>query len=231
MRPMNAVAPIRPSDETPSSPCPPDVVPIPAGTLDGQDVGPFLLGRTPVTNSQFAPCLAAGRVPEPPWWNDPAFHSPRQPVVGVTWNDAVAYCAWLSETFGGRWRLPAEAEWEFAASGGLEAPLTAWGGSIPEGEIPKGRLAAPWEVGCGRPNGFGLFDVGTIVHEWCLDWRETGRPGLPPRRASRGGSWRHQIRWSAPSARSSLPPDYRYSDYGFRVLREAGEAAGLPASR
>jgi len=225
MRPRHAVAPICPSDEIRSSPCAPDVVPIPAGMLDGHAVGPFLLGRTPVTNSQYAPCLAAGGLPETPWWNDPAFRSPRQPVVGVTWNDAVAYCAWLSETFGGRWRLPAEAEWEFAACGGLDAPLTAWGRSIPEGEIPQGPLAAPWDVGRGRPNGFGLFDMGTIVHEWCLD--EVERPDLPPRRASRGGSWRHQIRWSAPSARSSLPPDYRYSDYGFRVLRESRDAVDL----
>jgi formylglycine-generating enzyme required for sulfatase activity len=67
--------------------------------------------------------------------------------------------------------------------------------------------------------------VGTIVHEWCLNWRApdsapTAAAASPPRRASRGGSWRHQVRWSSPAARSSLPPDYRYSDYGFRVLRE-----------
>ena len=218
---MGEVTVVRLADRTPSSPGAPDVVPIPEGVLDGQAVGPFFLARTPVTNAQYAPCLAAGRVTEPPWWNDPAFRSPRQPVVGVSWDDAVACCAWLSETLGGRWRLPSEAEWQFAARGGLDAPLTAWGDSIPEGEIPRGPLAAPWEVGGGKPNGFGLLDMGTIVHEWCLDWRESERPGLPPRRASRGGSWRHRIRWSAPSARSSLPPDYRYSDYGFRVLREA----------
>ncbi len=218
---MNEAAPAFPGNETPSRASLPDVVPVPGGTLDGQAIGPFFLGRTPVTNSQFAPCLAAGRVTEPPRWSDPKFHSPRQPVVGVRWNDAVAYCAWLSETVGGRWRLPREPEWEFAACGGLDAPATAWGGSIPEGEIPEGPLAAPWEVGRGRPNGFGLFDMGTIVHEWCQEWRKIERSNLPPRHASRGGSWRHRIRWSAPSAQSSLPPDYRYSDYGFRVLREA----------
>jgi len=214
---MNDVAPTI-GDETLRTS---DLVPIPAGKLGGLAVGAFDLGRTPVTNAQYAPFLTTGRVPEPPWWNDPAFQSPRQPVVGVSWNDAVDYCAWLSAMFGGRWRLPTEAEWEFAACGGLEAPLTAWGGSIPEGEIPPGPLAAPWDVGRGAPNGYGLFDMGTIVHEWCMDRQEAARSDLPPRRASRGGSWRHRIRWSAPSARSSLPPDYRYSDYGFRVLREA----------
>jgi len=59
--------------------------------------------------------------------------------------------------------------------------------------------------------------MGTIVHEWCLDWFD---PESQMRRASRGGSWRHHVRWSKPSARSSLPPDFRYADYGFRVLEE-----------
>ena len=136
----------------------------------------------------------------------------------MTWGEAAAFCAWLSESAGGTWRLPTEAEWEFAACGGLSAPATAWGGAVPAGEIPEGALSGPWEAGRGTSNGYGLFDMGTIVHEWCLDWREPAGP--IPRRASRGGSWRHRVRWSAPSASTSLPPDYRYSDYGFRVLRE-----------
>ena len=196
----------------------PETVAIPAGR-------PYALGRTPVTNSQYAFFLASGRVPAPPWWSDPAFSAPRQPVVGVTWDEASAYCDFLSEVAGERFRLPTEAEWEFAMCGGLPAPKTAWGEAIPEGEVPGGPVEGPWEVGRGQPNGYGLFDAGTIVHEWCLDWAESeAPPSGPRRRASRGGSWRHAVRWSAPSARSSLPPDYRYSDYGFRVLREAAAA-------
>jgi len=183
------------------------VIPIPGA--------PFALGRTPVTNREYAFAVAAGCVPAPPWWNDARFAAPAQPVVGVSWDDAAAYCGWLEEVDGGRWRLPTEAEWERAACGGLVAPRTAWGDALPADEVPQGALDRPWEVGRGTPNGYGLCDMGTIVHEWCLDWR---RPG---RRASRGGSWRHAIRWSAPSASSSLPPSFRYSDYGFRVLREA----------
>ena len=133
----------------------------------------------------------------------------------MTWEEAVAFCDWLGETRPGGWRLPTEEEWERAACGGREAPATAWGGEIPEGEIPEGPLAGPWRAGRGTPNPYGLCDMGTIVHEWCLDWK---RPG---RRASRGGSWRHAVRWSRPSSWSSLPPSYRYADYGFRVLREA----------
>ena len=187
-------------------------MPIPAAA-------PFRLGRTPVTNREYAPFLELGRAPEPPWWRDERFSAGGLPVVGVSWTDAMAYCAWLSEG-GGIWRLPTEAEWELAACGGLFGPRTAWGDRVPPGEIPEGRLDGPWEAGRGTPNGFGLCDMGTIVHEWCLDWREPFPPApAPPRRASRGGSWRHAVRWSAPSASSSLPPGFRYSDYGFRVLR------------
>ncbi|MGE5414885.1 MAG: formylglycine-generating enzyme family protein [Syntrophomonadaceae bacterium] len=189
------------------------VVPVPA---PGCGAVAFFLGRTPVTNGQYAPFVAAGRASAPPWWTDPDFSAPDQPVVGVAWDEAAAFCAWLCETEGGAWRLPTEAEWELAASGGLREPATSWGDAVPEGEIPSGPLSGPWRVGRGTPNGYGLCDMGTIVHEWCLDW---SRPG---RRASRGGSWRHAIRWSSPRARTSLPPAYQYSDYGFRVLREAG---------
>jgi serine/threonine-protein kinase len=211
----------------------PETVAIPGGRLilpeqDGSRrtvaIVPFRIGRCPVTNREYAPLVAAGRAAAPPWWNDPAFRSPLQPVVGVTWNEAMAYCDWLAETAGGIWRLPTEHEWELAASGGLKAPKTAWGETIPHGEIPDGPIAGPWETGRGTPNGYGLFDAGTIVHEWCLNWREPDLPALPlsapERRASRGGSWRHRIRWSSPSVKSSLRPDSRYSDFGFRVLRE-----------
>jgi formylglycine-generating enzyme required for sulfatase activity len=171
-----------------------------------------------VTNADYARFLDEGRVPPPPWWMHRGFDSPRQPVVGTSWEDARLFTVWLSEKTGDRWRLPTEAEWEFAACGGLANPETAWGDAVPSGEVPEGPLSAPWETGRGTPNGYGLLDMGTIVHEWCLDWADTGR--VPPRRASRGGSWRHAVRWSSPFARSSLPPDRRYSDYGFRVLRE-----------
>lgn len=213
---------------------PPETVSIPAGSLirgaegaaSAVAIVAFRLGRTPVTNGQYAAFLAAGTAAAPPWWEAPGFTSPGQPVVGVTWSEAMAFCDWLSGAAGGAWRLPTETEWEFAACGGLVAPQSAWGPEPPAGEIPEGPLAAPWETGRGAPNGYGLCDIGTIVHEWCMDWRDPAdspdrRSGRPLRRASRGGSWRHTIRWSSPSARSSLPPDSRYSDFGFRVLRDA----------
>jgi formylglycine-generating enzyme required for sulfatase activity len=179
-------------------------------------VSGFRLGRTPVTNREYEPFLRAARAEAPPFWRDPAFSARDQPVVGVTWFEARDYAAWLSEVTGRRFRLPSEAEWERAARGGLEGARTAWGEALPVGEVPEGPLAGPWPVAHGTPNGYGLFDMGTIVHEWCLDWYDAEAR----RRASRGGSWRHHVRWSSPSARSSLPPGFRYADYGFRVLEE-----------
>jgi formylglycine-generating enzyme len=189
---------------------------VPATVLvSGGQVTDFRLGLTPVTNAEYAPFVADGRAQAPPWWRDPAFSAPSQPVVGVTWFEACDFAAWLSEWTGAHFRLPSEAEWERAASGGLVNAATAWGDALPPDEVPEGPLAGPWAVGRGTANRFGLFDMGTIVHEWCLDWHD---PETRTRRASRGGSWRHHVRWSGPSARSSLPPEFRYSDYGFRVL-------------
>lgn len=188
-------------------------------------VAAFALGRTPVMRAEFAVFVAGGGAPAPPWWTDPDFSDPDQPVVGITWFDAAAYATWLSEIEGGVWRLPTEAEWERAARGGLDQAATTWGDAVPADEVPKGPLRGPWPVGRGTPNGFGLYDMGTIVHEWCADWYDpqtmVTADGMPARRASRGGSWRHHVRWSPPAARSSLPPEFRYADYGFRVLRES----------
>jgi formylglycine-generating enzyme required for sulfatase activity len=173
-------------------------------------------GRTPVTNAEYAPFLNSGGAAAPPWWTELAFSAPDLPVVGITWFEAVAFAEWLGDTAGGHWRLPLSGEWEEAARGGLSGAATPWGDRMPAGEIPDGRLDGPWPVGRGTPNGYGLLDMGTIVHEWCGE--ATGKEG--ERRVSCGGSWRHHVRFSPPSARSSLPPDFRYADYGFRVVRE-----------
>lgn len=199
------------------------------------EVGPFRIGRTPVTRAQYAPFVAAGLTVLPPWWSDQTFADLDQPVVGATWHEAVAFAEWLSRGSGGMWRLPTEAEWERAMRGGIEGAPTAWGESVPAGEVPDGPLSGPWRVGRGTPNGYGVCDPGTVVHEWCADWYGpayyASAPGLDPRgpeegtrRSSRGGSWRHRIRWSPPSARSSLLPDLRYADYGFRLARTVSRA-------
>jgi formylglycine-generating enzyme len=181
----------------------------------------LLVARTPVTNADYSPFVAAGRAPEPPWWRDPSFAAPDQPVVGVTWHEAAAFARWLEALGLGRWRLPTAEEWERAVRGGLVGAPTAWGETLPPREVPDGPLTGPWRVGRGTPNGFGLMDPGTMVHEWCADAVPDPRSPDGERRVSCGGSWRHKVRWSPPAARSSLPPTFRYSDYGFRLVLES----------
>jgi len=190
-------------------------------------VSAFRMAVCPVTNREYAVFLEATEHEEPRFWNDVTFTEPLQPVVGVSWFDAVAYCDWLSSATGRAYRLPTEAEREKAARGGSDGARYPWGDEPP---ADGGRSAqdAPNSVGQTAPNGYGLFDLGYNVHEWCLDWydrayygaspiRDPGGPATGTRRASRGGAWRHQIKISRCAARSSLPPSFRYNDYGFRI--------------
>ena len=177
-------------------------------------VDAFELAVHPVTNAEYAAFRP------PPFCDDPRFNDPQQPVVAVSWFDAVSYCEWLSGVTGRPYRLPTEAEWEYAAE-------------PPPSQIDDGTrwLHGPEPVARGAPNAYGLYDLCENVHEWCSDWYAADRYAVSPernprgpesgtRRASRGGSWRHQIKISRRSARSSIPPAYQYADYGFRVAAE-----------
>lgn len=230
--------------------------PVPAGrflmgSLDGAAderpvhrvrVDAFAMALTPVTNAQYAAFLAAAGPTEPPWWRNPRFNHPEQPVVGVTWDEAMAYCDWLSARTGRRVRLPTEAERERAARGGLEGQRFPWGDADPVWEGPhalgSGRAGAPLVVGSTPPNPYGLYHLADNVHEWCLDYYQADYyahspidnplgPAAGARRASRGGSWRHHVKVTRCAARSSLPPANRFSDYGFRwvVVEEPGGKA------
>ena len=214
------------------------------GQEDGRDeerpvhrvrVSPFGLGQTQVTNAQYDRfCQATGRPPAK-FRRQAEFEKAGQPVAGPSWFDAVAYCEWLSEVTGKRFRLPTEAEWEWAARGGLEGRLFPWGDHpATERENYRERWrTGPEPVATSAPNGYGLFDMCENVHEWCSDWYDplyyyespadhpTGRQ-TGTRRASRGGSWRHHIKIARCAARSSIPPAFEYADYGFRVACDAG---------
>jgi formylglycine-generating enzyme required for sulfatase activity len=208
---------------------PDDLVSIPGGRFlmgqeDGRDeerpvhrvtVAPFRLCRYQVTNADFSA------------FRHFAFDGPTLPVTSVSWFDAVEYCAWLSARWGMEVRLPTEAEWEFAARGGVEQQIYPWGNQ------PRVYAAGRWQngpepIGQTPANGFGLFDVCENVHEWCSDWYDPAWYAVSPaenplgpekgtRRASRGGAWRHHIKFSRCAARSSIPPEFRYADYGFRI--------------
>jgi sulfatase modifying factor 1 len=225
----------------------PALVPIPEGWfLMGSDTGQenerpvhrvwvdaFDLAARQVTNADFDRFVEATGAPETPFRHDPNFHHSDQPVVAVSWFEATRYCEWLSSVTGDDYRLPSEAEWERAARGGVEGKLFPWGDSSPE-SLPN--YAARWEngpepVGRYAHHGFGLYDIGENVHEWCSDWyqadyyafspeRNPRGPETGERRASRGGSWRHHIKVTRCAARSSIPPQFQYADYGFRVARK-----------
>jgi formylglycine-generating enzyme required for sulfatase activity len=185
-----------------------------------------------VTNAEYARFLAATRGAPPPHWNDANFNDPRMPVVAVSWHEATSYCAWLSGAAGKRYRLPTEGEWERAARGGAEGLLFPWGDSPPEMVPDYGKRwkLGPEPVGLYTPNAYGLYNMGDNVHEWCADWYDDSYYGRSPdrnpqgpksgtRRASRGGSWRHHIKVTRVAARSSIPPEFQYADYGFRIAR------------
>jgi formylglycine-generating enzyme required for sulfatase activity len=197
-------------------------------------VDAFAIARCPVTTAQYRAYVEATGAAPPKGFGDPRFGDPRQPVVGVTWHDAVAFCEWLSRETGRPHRLPTEAEWERAARGGRDDARYAWGDDVPARGLDggAGALAAPPTVGAGPANGFGLTDLAGAVHEWCLDWyaedaylrapeRNPTGPPTGTRRVSRGGAWRHHDPWSPVAHRSSLPPHLGHTDYGLRVARAA----------
>jgi len=190
----------------------------------------FQLASRQITNAEYAWFLGATGREAPPFWNDPNFSHPAQPVVAISWFAAEAYCEWLKSYTEKVFRLPTEAEWERAARGGAEGKLFPWGDAPPQSlpEYENRWESGPEPVGRYAPNAFGLYDICENVHEWCRDWYQAGYYASSPernprgpesgtRRASRGGSWRHHTKVSRCAARSSIPPDFQYADYGFRV--------------
>jgi formylglycine-generating enzyme required for sulfatase activity len=194
-------------------------------------VDPFELAVCPVTRAEYERFIDATGHDLPRDWAHPPLMKPDLPVVGVSWLDAVAYCAWRSTRDGRDVRLPTEAEWEFAARG-KHGGLFPWGDVMPAWIPNEGRgpLDAPWPVTLGEPTDFGLLGIAANVHEWCSDWHDAEyysrsperNPIGPPagiRRASRGGAWRHVYTLCRATLRSKLDPSFRYNDYGFRLAR------------
>lgn len=160
----------------------------------------FYLARTPVTNAQYARFLAAEKTAGvPSYWNDPRFNQPEQPVVGVTWIDAEAYCTWAGLI------LPTEAQWEYAAR--ARQTTRYWSGDKEQdlarvGWYDRNSGGRPRPVGELPANSFGLHDVHGNVWEWCRDnfggYETPPQPGdglrhaptgTKTNRVLRGGGW------------------------------------------
>lgn len=187
---------------------------------------PLALGRFPVTVAQYAAFTGASFAPQ----------ESALPAIGVNWHEAVAYCEWLRARTGHGYRLPSEAEWEYACRAG-GPHLFPNGDDLTPADANFYYDEAGHKVGPGRrtaagtypANAFGLFDMAGNVCEWVADaWRphfsgapEDGEPwtdgGSAPRRVLRGGAWDYLPRLLRNSWRDSLDPAVHRDNVGFRV--------------
>ncbi|MCB9476692.1 MAG: SUMF1/EgtB/PvdO family nonheme iron enzyme [Deltaproteobacteria bacterium] len=206
--------------------------------------GAYHIAAYPVTNEEYDVFLEATGRKATPVAHVPSLRHPDRPVTGVTYNDAVAYCRWLSQLTGDRYRLPTELEWEKAARGGfvvnsLDNPTPArrypWGDRILPGRANMaGSVCGTSDIQA-HPAGrspVGCFDMIGNVWEWCGDWFDEKAYAHyaslgeydPPRQGAlksvRGGSWYAQAYRCRCSARWGREPDNWDIDLGFRVVKE-----------
>ena len=195
--------------------------PVHAVALDG-----FYIGKYEVTQGQWKAVMGT---------NPSSFKGDDRPVEKVSWNDAVSFCEKLSEMTGRKYRLPTEAEWEYAARGGQQADGTMYAGSGAIYDVAVFgygiNSGATFSVGSKKPNGLGLYDMSGNVWEWCSDWYDSEyyseSPSVNPQgpsggssRVIRGGGWSYDARNCRVSFRGSDTPGYRDRALGFRVVCE-----------
>jgi formylglycine-generating enzyme required for sulfatase activity/class 3 adenylate cyclase len=240
-----AAVPARPEaapQDAPRAIAEPDMVPIAGGSFkmgSGEDpseqpvrgvtVAPFLMAKYPVTIRQWRDCARAKACSYAPTGDDDA------PVSNVSWTDAQQFAAWLSQATPHRYRLPTEAEWEYAARGGTETRYW-WGNAMKPGLADcKGcggphDAVQPVKIGALPANPFGLYDLGGGVAEWVEDcWHKDYR-GAPAdaaawlgadcrERVLRGGSWRNDASYVRSASRDHYDASVRYPTHGVRLAR------------
>ena len=137
---------------------------------------PFAIGRREITFEEWDLCFAAGGCKYRP--DDHGWGRDNRPVIDVSWDDAKAFVTWLAQKTRKAYRLPSEAEWEYAARAGTNSPFW-WGRAAPGGNANcEDCVATPprqtLPTGSFRPNGFGLYDVAGNAAEWVEDcWNES----------------------------------------------------------
>ncbi|MCC7087409.1 MAG: SUMF1/EgtB/PvdO family nonheme iron enzyme [Pirellulales bacterium] len=195
-------------------------------------VASFWIGKYLVTNAEFRAYLVDSGAARPSHIDRADFDADRQPVVGISWEDAVAYCQWLSDRLGRRYRLPRDSEWEYAARGGSQGTCFPWGNDLSLEHAWFNQQAATKPVGSFSPNGYGLYDVIGNAWEWCeerfndvatLSKAKNVPTGKPPElnRILRGGSFLTSDRLNLYIAyRHDDPPDLRHHCIGFRVAAD-----------
>ncbi len=223
----------------------------------------FHMGRTEVTVRQFRAFVEAtgyrtdaeqrgwaNTCPQPGlhpnerglYWGRPGFElNDDQPVVVVSWNDAMAFCRWLSAQTGRNVRLPTEAEWEYAARAGGQGSSPV---RLDEAAWYEGNASdSVHPAGAKRPNTWGLVDMQGNAWEWCLDvWRPDYREAAPDGRAQmhdpvvpqvvwryvlRGGSWFTPIRQLSLSYRARYLNHFSRPDTGFRIVLATATANAI----
>jgi formylglycine-generating enzyme required for sulfatase activity/energy-coupling factor transporter ATP-binding protein EcfA2/predicted Ser/Thr protein kinase len=193
---------------------------------------PFWLGMHLVTVGQFRKFVEESKHDAGAEWQE-AFHAQTEnhPVVSVNWDDAKAFCDWLSKKEGKKYRLPTEAEWEYACRAGTR---TTWSFGDNEGDLGDyawfalNSLSQTHAVGQKRPNAYGLFDMHGNVWEQCQDWYDGGYYAKSPIddpagpttgaiRVYRGGSWDYPAGICRSADRFGDDPGGRRNGLGFRA--------------
>ncbi|MBD2443281.1 SUMF1/EgtB/PvdO family nonheme iron enzyme [Dolichospermum sp. FACHB-1091] len=203
-------------------------------------VPPFFMGKYPVTQQQWR-VVAALPKDKIDLKSDPSyFKGDNLPVECVSWNDAQEFCARLSRMANKTYRLPTEAEWEYACRGGTTTPfycgetistdLANYNGNYIYGQAQKGEYREKTtEVGKFPANPFGLYDMSGNVWEWCEDGWHENYINAPTDGSAwtslsteymllRGGSWLNGAGYCRAASRGRYSRDYRYVSYGFRVV-------------
>lgn len=193
----------------------------------------FAIGRREVSFEEWDQCVASGACRHRP--DDRGQGRGTRPVIDVSWRDAKAYTTWLSQKTGQKYRLPSEAEWEYAARGGTKT--TFWWGAAIGNRFANCRECGgnvgqqPMTTGSFAPNPFGLYDTAGNAAEWVEDcWNDSyrnaprdgsawtiGQCGL---RVLRGGAFDSLSRYLRSASRFRYDADVRYQANGFRVARD-----------
>ena len=198
----------------------------------------FFIGVTPVTRAQFAefatatnykPLGVVGRMLKRNTWDRPGFEQPDQhPVIWVNWQAAEAFCKWLSEKEQGRYRLPTEAQWEYACRAGSIGPFAGTGKLKEMGWYSENSVGRTHSVGQKKPNAWGLYDMHGNVWEWCHDWyspnigdapaTDPGGPSSGAFRVLRGGAWYLIDRFCRSACRPRFKPEFSSALTGMRIV-------------